>query len=142
MSNDSLPRPAVFMDRDGVLIVDDGYPHDPAKVKWIEGAAKAVKRLNDLGYLVFVVTNQAGVGRGYYPEAQVHRLHAWMTEELAKVGAHVDAWEYCPHHVDAVLPEYRRDCRRRKPKPGMLLDLMAAWPVDRAQSPPAAPARA
>jgi histidinol-phosphate phosphatase family protein len=127
-------RPAAFLDRDGVLIEDSGYPHDPALVRWVPGAAAAVKRLNDAGYHVFVVTNQAGVGRGYYAEAQVGVLHRWMAARLAEAGAHVDAFEHCPHHPEAALPEYRRTCRRRKPEPGMILDLLEAWPTDRARS--------
>lgn len=127
-------RPAVFLDRDGVLIEDTGYPHDPEVVRWMPGAAAAVKRLNDAGYYVFVVTNQAGVARGYYPETQVHVLHGWMAARLAEGGAHVDAFEHCPHHPAAPLAEYRCACRRRKPAPGMIEDLLAAWPVDRAGS--------
>lgn len=127
-------RPAAFLDRDGVLIEDTGYPHDPAQVRWIPGAAAAVKRLNDAGYYVFVVTNQAGVARGYYGEAEVGRLHRWMADRLAERGAHVDAFEYCPHHPEAPLEAYRRACRRRKPAPGMIEDLLSAWPVDRTRS--------
>jgi D-glycero-D-manno-heptose 1,7-bisphosphate phosphatase len=127
-------RPAAFLDRDGVLIADDGYPHDPAKVSWMPGAAATVKRLNDAGYYVFVVTNQAGVGHGYYPENQIQVMHRWMAEQLARDGAHVDAWEYCPHHPEAALETYRRNCRRRKPGDGMIKDLLAAWPVRRETS--------
>jgi D-glycero-D-manno-heptose 1,7-bisphosphate phosphatase len=124
-------RPAAFLDRDGVLIVDDGYPHDPAKVQWIPGAKAAVRRLNEAGYFVFVVTNQAGVARGYYAEEAVHHLHRWMAAELEAEGAHIDAFEHCPHHPDATVEAYRRVCRRRKPAPGMILDLLASWPVER-----------
>jgi D-glycero-D-manno-heptose 1,7-bisphosphate phosphatase len=122
-------RPAAFLDRDGVLIEDTGYPHDPAKVQWVPGAAAAVKALNDSGHYVFVVTNQAGVARGYYPREQVHILHGWMAEQLATRGAHVDAWEHCPHHPEGSVAEFQGDCRRRKPNPGMIEDLLAAWPV-------------
>ncbi|MGG5888738.1 D-glycero-alpha-D-manno-heptose-1,7-bisphosphate 7-phosphatase [Falsiroseomonas sp. HC035] len=127
-------RPAAFLDRDGVLIEDTGFPHDPARVLWSPGAAQAVRRLNMAGLLVFVVTNQSGVARGLYPESQVHVLHGWMQADLAREGARIDAFEHCPHHPEAPLPAFRHDCRRRKPRPGMLLDLMAAWPVDPARS--------
>jgi len=127
-------RPAAFLDRDGVLIADDGYPHDPAAIRWVPGAAEAVKRLNDAGYYVFVVTNQAGVARGLYDESQVHVVHRWMSGVLAESGAHVDAFEYCAHHPQAPLAQWRRDCRRRKPAPGMIEDLLAHWPVDAGRS--------
>lgn len=127
-------RPAVFLDRDGVLIEDTGHPHRPEEARWIPGAAAAIAALNDAGCFVFVVTNQAGVARGLYPEAQIGVMHRWMAAELARHGAHVDAFEYCPYHPDAPLPEWRQDSRRRKPAPGMIEDLIAAWPVDLARS--------
>lgn len=127
-------RPAAFLDRDGVLIEDTGYPHRPEEARWIPGAIEAVRALNDAGRFVFVVTNQAGVARGLYPEAQVEVMHRWMAAELARHGAHVDAFEYCPFHPEAPLPAYRQDSPRRKPRPGMIGDLCAAWPVDRARS--------
>jgi histidinol-phosphate phosphatase family protein len=129
------PRPAAFLDRDGVLIEDTGYPHDPAAVRWIAGAPEAVARLNRDGFLVFVVTNQSGVARGLYDESQVHILHRWMRARLAEAaGARIDAFEHCPHHPEAPLAAYRRACRRRKPAPGMIEDLLRDWPVDRAAS--------
>lgn len=122
-------RPAAFLDRDGVLIEDTGYPHRPLEARPIPGMAQAVKMLNDSGYFVFVVTNQAGVAHGYYPEEQVDVMHRWLAEVLARSGAHVDEFAYCPFHPEAKLPAYRQDSPRRKPRPGMLTDLMAAWPV-------------
>jgi D-glycero-D-manno-heptose 1,7-bisphosphate phosphatase len=80
------------------------------------------------------VTNQAGVARGYYGEEDVVRLHAWMNVELARQGAHVDGFEYCPHHPDGLEGPYRRACRRRKPESGMILDLLANWPIDKQAS--------
>jgi D,D-heptose 1,7-bisphosphate phosphatase len=127
-------RPAAFLDRDGVLNRDDGYTHDPKRLVWIEGAQEAVKLLNDAGYYVFVVTNQAGVARGYYDCAQVELFHRHMNAELRTEGAHVDAFEYCPFHPEGIVPEFTGACRRRKPGPGMLLDLMERWPVERARS--------
>jgi histidinol-phosphate phosphatase family protein len=130
----TFSRPAAFLDRDGVLIEDTGYPHDPALVRWIAGAPEAVARLNLEGFLVFVVTNQSGVARGLYPGTQVEVLHHWMSARLAEAGARVDAFEHCPHHPDAPLPAFRRACRRRKPAPGMIEDLLRDWPVERAGS--------
>ena len=134
MSGSPAPRPAVFLDRDGVLNVDAGYVHAPADVRWIDGAREAVRHFNRLGYLVFVVTNQSGVARGYYGEAEVAALHQWMAQELAAIGARVDDWRYCPFHPEAIVPAYRAAHPWRKPAPGMLLDLMAHWPVDAAGS--------
>ena len=117
-------RPAAFLDRDGVLNIDSGYTHSPDGLEWVEGARETVKRLNDAGYFVFVVTNQAGVAKGLYEESAVVSLHRWMAGELAAFGATVDDWRYCPYHPEGTIEAYARAHPWRKPEPGMLEDLM------------------
>jgi D-glycero-D-manno-heptose 1,7-bisphosphate phosphatase len=129
-----MKRPAVFFDRDGVLNEDSGYVFEISKLRWIDGAREAVKAANDAGYFVFVVTNQSGVARGFYEEAHVEALHRVMIDDLAKIGARIDAFEYCPYHPEAVIERYRRVSHRRKPAPGMINDLLKRFPVDISRS--------
>jgi D-glycero-D-manno-heptose 1,7-bisphosphate phosphatase len=127
-------KPAAFLDRDGVLNVDIGWLHKPQDCVWTDGAKEAVRLLNAANYFVFVVTNQAGVARGLYDEATVLGFHDWMSRELAAVGAHVDAYYYCPHHPDGSVAHYRQVCSCRKPAPGMIERAVGEWPVDVRQS--------
>ncbi|MEI8154548.1 MAG: HAD-IIIA family hydrolase [Hyphomicrobiales bacterium] len=127
-------RPAAFFDRDGVLNHDSGYVHQVADFRWIDGAREAVRWLNDAGYFVFVVTNQAGVAWGYYNEDAVRHLHNWMQEELQHCGAHIDGFEYSPYHPEAAIGAYRHDSPLRKPAPGMILKCLEDWPTDRGGS--------
>lgn len=129
-----MKKRAVFFDRDGVLNADTGYVYRKEDFVWLEGARDTIRLCNDRGIFVFVITNQAGVAHGLYKEEAISGLHHWVNEELAKIGAHIDAFAYCPHHPDGKLAEYRRVCRRRKPAPGMILDLLSDWPVDSARS--------
>ncbi|MBO9726090.1 MAG: HAD-IIIA family hydrolase [Novosphingobium sp.] len=123
-------RPAAFLDRDGVLNEDLNYVGSRERLRFIPGAARAVAKLNNAGYYVFVVTNQAGIGRGLYTEADHLGLMQHIAEQLAGEGAHIDDQRYCPFHPEASLEQFRATHPWRKPEPGMLLDLMAHWPVD------------
>ncbi|KYG98552.1 HAD family hydrolase [Bradyrhizobium sp. DOA1] len=122
-------RPAVFFDRDGVLNHDAGYLFEVSKFEWMDGAREAVRLVNEAGYFAFVVTNQSGVARGFYQESDVETLHRWMSDQLAAVGARIDAFEYCADHPEGTVERYRRDSDRRKPGPGMITDLMKRFPV-------------
>lgn len=126
----SKARPAAFLDRDGVLNVDHGYVHAVENLEWIAGAPQAVKLLNDAGYHVIVITNQAGVARGYYDETAVKTFHAHMQAELAAQGAHIDAFYYCPHHPEGTVKELAISCACRKPGTGMLEQAAREWPID------------
>lgn len=115
-------RPAVFFDRDDVLNLDaGGYTYKPEDLAWTPRAREAVKAVNDAGWLAIVVSNQSGIGRGYFDEAALDRFNAAMQAELAAVGARIDGLYSCFHHPDAPEPWRHPDHPDRKPNPGMIL---------------------
>ena len=124
------PTPAVFLDRDGTINVEKSYLHRVQDWEWIPGAQEAIKLLRDSGYLIVVVSNQAGVERGYYSSEDVIALHMHVQQELQELGTGVDAYYWCPHHPGS-------GCNCRKPAPGMMLqaaqdlniDFGASWMV-------------
>ena len=135
MTATEAPRPAAFFDRDGVFNVDQGYVHRVETIAWIPGGPQAVRRLNDLGYWVILVTNQSGIGRGYYDEAAMHAVHDALAAHVATAGGHIDAVYFAPHHEDAVHDHLRHpDHPDRKPNPGMLLKAMGDFAIDASRS--------
>ncbi len=127
-------KKAVFLDRDGVINVDSGYVHTIDEFEYIEGVFEACSELKQQGYLLVVVTNQAGIARGYYSEDEFEQLTEWMDWNFADKGVDLDGIYYCPHHPEQGLGEYKQDCDCRKPKPGMLVSAQRFLKIDMAQS--------
>lgn len=124
------PRRAVFLDRDGVVNVDRGYVRKPSDFTLVAGAAQAISMLNANDYLVFLVTNQSGIGRGFFTEEDYLVVTEHMTSLLRQQNARIDDMRHCPFHPDARVPRYRAEHPWRKPAPGMILDLLDQWNVD------------
>ena len=128
---------AVFIDRDGTISEEVGYINHPSRFSLFPYAASAVQHLNENGWLAILVTNQAGVARGYFSEDMIQTVHAAMTADLESKGAKLDAIYYCAHHPSVGEPPYRFDCDCRKPKPGLIsraahdfdVDLNESWMV-------------
>jgi D-glycero-D-manno-heptose 1,7-bisphosphate phosphatase len=118
---------AVFLDRDGVLIQDTGYPGDPESIIFLPNIGNAIKALNDKGYKVIVVTNQSGVARGYFPEENVRRINQKIADKVRDAGGVIDRFYYCRHYPN-------ENCSCRKPKPGMLLDAKKDFDIDFSKS--------
>ena len=132
-----MKRPAVFIDRDGTISEEVGYINHPSRFQLFPYAASAIKLLNDQGWLAVIVTNQAGVARGYFSEAMIQTVHENLRQHLSQSGARVDAIYYCAHHPSVGAPPYRQDCECRKPKPGLIkqaakdleIDLERSWMI-------------
>ena len=124
----------VFIDRDGTISEEVGYINHPSRFRVFPYAGQAVRLLNDRGWLAIVVTNQAGVARGYFSEDMVKTVHEQLKQELQHSGARLDAIYYCAHHPSVGEPPYRLDCDCRKPRPGLILKAAAEFDIDLAQS--------
>ncbi|HJU54821.1 MAG TPA: HAD family hydrolase [Pyrinomonadaceae bacterium] len=132
-----MSRKAVFMDRDGTISEEVGYVNHPSRYRVFPYSAEAVRLLNEAGWLAILVTNQAGVARGYFTEDVITAVHGVLASELERDGARLDAVYYCAHHPTVGEPPYRFDCDCRKPKPGLIeraardfdIDLAHSWMV-------------
>jgi len=127
----TLGRPAAFLDRDGVLIEDVGYPHRPDQLRLMPGAARAVRRLNAAGFICVIVTNQSGVARGLFDLEQMQAFNDLVVQTLAEDGAHIDAVYACPFHAQGSVEAFiHPDHPDRKPNPGMILRAVAEHGLD------------
>lgn len=129
-----MSRKAAFIDRDGVLNEERAFVHRVQDFEFVPGAVEALRAFQAAGYLLAVITNQSGIARGLYSEADYLELTAHMRERLQASGVRLDAVEYCPHLADAPVERYRMDCDCRKPKPGMLTRAIEALDIDPAAS--------
>lgn len=123
-------RKAVFLDRDGVINVDKGYVYKIEDFEFIDGSVEAMKKLKRSGYSLIVVTNQSGIGRGYYTEDDVQNLHSFINRELSKEGFQIDDFFYCPHHPYEALNDYKKKCECRKPGTLMLEKAIKKYNID------------
>ena len=129
-----MSRPALFLDRDGVINIDYGYVHTTSNFDFIKGIFDLVLAANSAGYLVVIVTNQAGIGRGYYTEDQFLTLMDWVKQQFLKNAAKIDNIYFCPYHPDHGIGKYRRKSFFRKPAPGMFLKAKHELDIDMSQS--------
>ncbi len=127
-------RPAVFIDRDGTLTEEVGYVNHPLRLKLLPRSAQAIRRLNQTGIAAVVVTNQAGVARGYFSEEVLAAVNAALVSQLKDAGAHLDGVYVCPHHPSEGVPPFRADCDCRKPRPGLLRRAAAELGLDLARA--------
>lgn len=134
IENQILSKPAVFLDRDGVINVDHGYVHDEHDFEYIDGVFEAAKAFKAMGYLLVLVTNQSGIARGMFSEDRFLSLTQWMDWNFVDNGVELDGIYYCPHHAEHGIGEYKQDCDCRKPKPGMFISARDFLKIDMEKS--------
>jgi len=128
------PRPGLFLDRDGTINVEVDYLSNPDDLQLIPGAAAAIRRARDAGFVVIVVTNQSGIARGILTPLDLAAIHARLDNMLAAEGAEVDDYFACPHHPEIGSETYRKTCDCRKPSPGMLIEAAEKHDLDLSRS--------
>jgi len=125
-----VKKKAIFLDRDGVINKEINYLHKIKDFEFTDSCIHALKTLQSHGYLLFIITNQAGIGRGYYTEEDFHLLNNWMLTFLEKQNINITEVQFCPHHAEHGIGEYKINCECRKPKAGMLNVLIDKYDID------------
>lgn len=123
-------KKALFLDRDGVVNIDHGYLYKPEQFEFIDGVFEGCRLFQNAGFDIVIITNQSGIGRGYYSEDDFHKLTTWMIKAFKDQGINILDVKFCPHHPKKAIGQYLQDCQCRKPAPGMLLEAMAEHQLD------------
>lgn len=127
-------RKAVFLDRDGTIVVHEPYLSSPDQLKLLPNTSHGIRLFKEHGYLIIVITNQSGIARGFFDEKRLTLIHRKLTGMLGNEGVVIDDLYYCPHHTEGIIEHYKVDCDCRKPKPGMILDAARKYHIDLTQS--------
>ena len=127
-------KKAVFLDRDGTIVIHEPYLRSPDQLKLLPNAAEGIRLFKESGYLVIVITNQSGIARGFFDEERLTLIHKKLMSMLKDEGVEIDDIYYCPHYTEGVVEEYKLDCDCRKPKPKMLLNAAKQHNIDLTQS--------
>ncbi len=121
---------AVFLDRDGTINEDYGYLYEIEKFRFLDGVLEGLKKFQDEGYMLVIITNQSGIARGYYSENDYEKLSDWMVKELEKRDIHIKKMYYCPHHPDSKIEKYKKNCKCRKPELGLFYEAIKELDID------------
>ena len=127
-------RRAAFLDRDGVINIDRGYVYRPEEFEFVDGVFEGTSTLQRLGFVLVIISNQSGIGRGLYSEADLEALNHWILSQFEQRSVRIEGVFHCPHHPTEALGSYRRDCDCRKPAPGMLLEAARELNLDLSRS--------
>ena len=130
----NIYKPCVFLDRDGIINKDFGYVYQKKNFSWNKKIFKTIKLINDSNYRVIIISNQAGIGKGYYKEKDLNKLNYWMLNEFIKRGSFIDDIYYCPYHPDAKIKKYKKKTNLRKPGNGMILKALKDWEIIKSRS--------
>lgn len=130
----TLSKPALFLDRDGIINIDHGYVYQSSQFEFVTGIFDVVRAAHQAGFLIVIITNQSGIGRGYYNEDQFHTLMGWVSQQFQEHEGAIDAVYFCPHHPTEGISTYRQNCLCRKPKPGMIKQAATEHNIDLSRS--------